>query len=81
MRTQTITLVPEPQPEMIWADRIAIAFWLMTGGLLGLVYANWGEPGAFKAFEEVAGAVTVSIWFIARVMDWTVTGRIRHSTL
>lgn len=79
MRTHYTTLIPEPQPEMIWADRLAIAFWLMTGGLLGLVYANWGEPGAFKAFEEVAGVVTMAIWFIGRILDWAFTGRIRYS--
>lgn len=63
--------------KLIWADRIAIAFWALTGGLIGLVYAGWGDPGAFKTFEQIAGVATFGLWFIARVLDFAVTGRVR----
>lgn len=66
--------------KMIWADRLAIAFFLLTGGLLGIVYALWGVPGAFKTFEQVAASLSVAIWFAGRVIDFLVTGRIRHGT-
>lgn len=77
MRTPPITLVPESDPQMIWADRLAIVAWLLTGGLIGLVYLAWGEPGAFKAFEEVVGVAVGAMWFAGRVLDWGATGRIR----
>lgn len=66
-----------PERQMIWADRVAIAFWLLTGGLIGAVYAMWGMPGYFVGFEQVAGVSTVAIWFACRVIDFAFTGRIR----
>lgn len=77
MRTRTITLVPEHQPQMIWADRLAIVLWLLTGGLLGMVYAAWGDPGAFILFEKIVGTIVAGIWFACRVLDFGTTGRIR----
>lgn len=65
---------------MIWADRLAIAFWLFTGGLIGLTYAAWGDPGTFAICEKVSGVLTAFIWFGCRVLDFLVTGRIRHGT-
>jgi len=65
------------EPRMIWADRLAIALWLLTGGLLGLVYAAWGMPGAFKMFETIVGCFIAALWFGMRVCDWLATGRIR----
>jgi hypothetical protein len=77
VRTRPITLVPEAQAQMIWADRLAIVLWLLTGGLLGLVYAAWGDPGAFILFEKIVGTIIGGLWFAARVLDWGATGRIR----
>lgn len=65
---------------MIWADRLAIAFWLLTGGLGGIVYALWGDPGAFGFFEQIIGGLTFISWFSLRVLDWLFTGRIRYGT-
>ena len=65
------------EPRMIWADRLAIALFLLTGGLFAPVYALWGDPGAFATFEEVAGCFCAAIWFAARVLDFLFTGRIR----
>lgn len=76
----TLYAVPAEERPMIWADRLAIAVWLVFGGLVGLVYAAWGEPGAFKVYEEVVGCVVVAIWFAARVLDWLISGRIRYGT-
>jgi hypothetical protein len=67
--------------QMIWADRLAIALWLVFGGLLGLVYAVWGDPGTFALLEKVVGTVVAMGWFAARVLDWLATGRIRYGTL
>jgi hypothetical protein len=64
-------------PQPIWADRLAIAFWLILGGLGGLVYAAWGVPGAFVLFEQIIGCFTAAAWFGLRVLDWLATGRIR----
>lgn len=72
-----ITLVPLHEPQMIWADRLAIVLWLLTGGLLGMVYAAFGDPGAFVIFEKIVGVLIGSLWFAARVLDWGATGRVR----
>lgn len=68
------------EPTLIWADRLAISFFLLTGGLIGMVYAFWGMPGYFQAFEEAAASLTFALWVIFRVMDFLATGRIRHGT-
>lgn len=69
------------EPQMIWADRLAIAFWLFTGGIIGLIYAAWGDPGAFALCEKISGVLTVILWFGCRVLDFLFTGRIRpHGT-
>lgn len=65
------------EARIIWADRLGIALWLLTGGLFGLVYLVWGDPGAFKAFETVTGLFSFAVWFICRVIDFAGTGRIR----
>lgn len=79
-RPVTLYAVPTEERPMIWVDRLAIALWLVFGGLLGLVYAAWGMPGAFKAYEEVVGCVVLALWFTGRILDWLITGRIRYGT-
>lgn len=67
--------------RLIWADRWAIAFFMLTGGLLGLAYALWGDPGTFVICEKIAGSLTAVLWFFARVLDFAATGRIRYGTV
>ena len=62
---------------MIWADRLAIGIFLLTGGLIGLQYAFLGNPGTFPVVEEISAALSASTWFICRVADFIFTGRIR----
>lgn len=69
-----------PEPKLLWADRVAIALWLLTGGLIGLVYAIWGDPGTFLIFEKIVGTIIFGLWFAARALDWAFTGRIRYGT-
>lgn len=69
------------EPKMIWADRLAIALFLLTGGLVGMVYAFWGDPGTFVTCEQVSAFLTFGVWFAARVLDFIFTGRIRYGTV
>jgi hypothetical protein len=55
MRTLYAVLVDEHEAQMIWADRLAIALWLLFGGLLGLVYAAWGDPGPSSCSKRSSG--------------------------
>ncbi|WP_298800097.1 hypothetical protein [uncultured Devosia sp.] len=66
-----------PEPSFIWADRLGIGFWLLIGFPGSLVYLFWGDPGAFKLFEQIIGVLTLGFWFSLRVIDWMATGRIR----
>jgi hypothetical protein len=70
---------------MIWADRVAIGFYLIVIALIGVPWFGLIQLGMlndqFDNFwhlcEWFGLVVGLPIWAVLRITDWIVTGRIR----